>query len=128
MVGGGERGGGMGEPLDQNLAKVEAMYPLPPEIPVDWLRDARVDPSQVPALLPTDAWREIKAKVGDVTADRDSPMMNGQEGEMALPNEEAPSANKRQPLDSSEPAEMPAPGNGSETRASKKRSWSERFF
>jgi hypothetical protein len=132
-----ERGMWIDEPLDQNLAKVEAMYPLPPEIPVDWLRDARVDPNQAPALLPTDAWQEIKAKVGDITADQGSqamdgqegePVMNSQEGESVQPYEDAPKSDEDQPPDPSEPAEMPAPGNNNEARSAKKRGWRARIL
>ncbi|HUY35716.1 MAG TPA: hypothetical protein VMV69_23435 [Pirellulales bacterium] len=120
-----ERGVWIDEPLDKNLAAVEAMYPLPPEIPVDWLRDAKVDPNQAPALPPTDAWRDIKAKVGNVTnvtAERAAPVPQGEEGEIQGPNDEG------QPADSSEPGEMPAPGDDGEARASKKRNWRQRFF
>jgi len=132
-----ERGMWINEPLDQNLAKVEAMYPLPPEIPVDWLSDAQVDPSQVPVLLPTDAWQETKAKAGDTTADQETPVMDSQEGEPVMdsqegepvpPYEDAPSPDDGQPSESLEPAEMPAPGNDSEARTTKKRSWRARFL
>ena len=115
-----ERGMWIDEPLDQNLANVEAMYPLPPEIPVDWLRDATVDPSLTPALLPTDAWRDIKSKVGDMTSERASTETAGPEGEPVQPYQETPVPDEGQPAESSEPAEMPAPGNDSEARAAKK--------
>jgi outer membrane protein TolC len=46
-----ERGMWIDEPLDKSLAALEQMYPLPPELPVDWLKDAGVEP---PALYPTE--------------------------------------------------------------------------
>ncbi|HEX7448865.1 MAG TPA: TolC family protein [Pirellulales bacterium] len=36
------------EPLDKSLAAVEQMYPLPPELPVDWLKDAGATPPVLP--------------------------------------------------------------------------------
>ncbi|HEX5443454.1 MAG TPA: hypothetical protein VFW87_06485 [Pirellulales bacterium] len=42
------RGMWIDEPLDKSLAAVEQMYPLPPELPVDWLKDAGVTPPALP--------------------------------------------------------------------------------
>ncbi|HVW39409.1 MAG TPA: TolC family protein, partial [Pirellulales bacterium] len=49
-----ERGMWIDEPLDKNLAALEEMYPLPPELPVDWLRAGGLDPETAPAALPNE--------------------------------------------------------------------------
>jgi hypothetical protein len=49
-----DRGIWIDEPLDKNLAALEEMYPLPPELPVDWLREAGLDPNAAPVGLPTE--------------------------------------------------------------------------
>jgi hypothetical protein len=49
-----DRGVWIDEPLDQNLAALEEMYPLPPELPVEWLRIAGLDPNAAPVGLPTE--------------------------------------------------------------------------
>ncbi|HJT33821.1 MAG TPA: hypothetical protein VJ783_17375 [Pirellulales bacterium] len=42
------RGMWIDEPIDKSLAAVEQMYPLPPELPVDWLKDAGLVPPALP--------------------------------------------------------------------------------
>jgi len=49
-----DRGVWIDEPLDQNLAALEEMYPLPPELPVEWMRIAGLDPNAAPVGLPTE--------------------------------------------------------------------------
>jgi hypothetical protein len=49
-----DRGMWIDEPLDKNLAELDAMYPLPPELPVDWLRDVGLDPNAPPVGVPNE--------------------------------------------------------------------------
>jgi hypothetical protein len=49
-----DRGIWIDEPLDANLAALEEMYPLPPELPVDWLRIGGLDPNAAPVGVPTE--------------------------------------------------------------------------
>jgi hypothetical protein len=49
-----DRGVWIDEPLDANLAALDEMYPLPPELPVEWLRIAGLDPNAAPVALPTE--------------------------------------------------------------------------
>ena len=54
-----DRGVWIDEPLDQNLAALEEMYPLPPELPIDWLRVGGLDPNTAPAALPNEGVPEL---------------------------------------------------------------------
>jgi hypothetical protein len=133
-----ERGIWIEEPLDQNLAAVEAMYPLPPEIPVDWLRDAGVDPNQPPAMPPTDAWGEIKDQLRRYQAKEESNLEGEtaderqidrlkRRGEPVRPGDQTPAPDDDQPPMPSDDGEMPQPDD-TEAQTGKKRTWRERLL
>jgi hypothetical protein len=65
-----ERGMWIEEPIDQSLAQLEQMYPLPPELPVDWLKDAGLTP---PALYPNEGVPPLGGTTSQVQAEAATP-------------------------------------------------------
>lgn len=62
-----DRGMWIDEPLDKNLAALEEMYPLPPELPVDWLRVGGMDPEAAPAALPNEGVPQLDQRETEQT-------------------------------------------------------------
>jgi hypothetical protein len=100
------RGLWIDEPIDQGLAQLEQMYPLPPELPVDWLKDAGLTE---PALQPTEgvppfagSMYQVQAEAG--TPEAIGPMMEQRPSErqpereiesLPVPTEPAPAPEER---------------------------------
>lgn len=76
-----DRGMWIDESLDENLAQLDAMYPLPPELPVDWLRDVGLDPNAPPAAVPTEGVPSLGERVPPENPEAVEPSME-------LPNPE----------------------------------------
>lgn len=71
-----ERGMWIDEPLDRNLAELDALYPLPPELPVDWMRDIGLDPNAPPVAAPTEG---VPSFGGRAAADKPETVQPGME-------------------------------------------------
>jgi hypothetical protein len=110
-----ERGMWIDEPIDQSLAQLEQMYPLPPELPVDWLKDAGLAP---PALYPTEGVPPLGGTIEQVQAEAGTPETPRPQFDIPRPREEDPSRELESlPLPGQEPE--PAPGPEAEDEAAK---------
>src|SRR5690349_21575733 len=70
-----ERGMWIDEPLDKNLAQLEDIYPLPPELPIDWLRDVGLDPDVAPVGVPTEGVPSLGERAPENSAEAVQPGM-----------------------------------------------------
>jgi hypothetical protein len=99
-----ERGIWIDESIDQSLAQLEQMYPLPPELPVDWLKDAGLAP---PALYPNQGVPPLGGTTYQIQAEAATP-------ESVEPRMDVPRPEERQPGRDIEslpaPEREPAPG------------------
>ncbi|HVX11441.1 MAG TPA: hypothetical protein VHC22_09690 [Pirellulales bacterium] len=82
-----DRGMWIEEPIDQSLAQLEQMYPLPPELPVDWLKDAGFAP---PALYPNEGVPPLGGTTSQVQAEAATP-------DTARPRLDTPRPTERMP-------------------------------
>ncbi|HVA44937.1 MAG TPA: hypothetical protein VNH11_01000 [Pirellulales bacterium] len=101
-----DRGVWIDEPIDQGLAQLEQMYPLPPELPVDWLKDAGLAP---PSLYPTEGVPPLGGTTAQVQAEAATPETPRPRADIPRPEERQPSREiERLPLpDGENPPEPP---------------------
>ncbi|HWB09440.1 MAG TPA: hypothetical protein VG826_09460 [Pirellulales bacterium] len=126
-----ERGMWIDEPIDQSLAQLEQMYPLPPELPVDWLKDAGLTP---PALYPTEGVPPLGGTIEQVQAEAATPETPRPQFDIPRPQEEERSREiEALPAPGEEPPPAPAPdevmdGTAKETtKKAKQKGWSWPF-
>lgn len=119
------RGMWVDEPIDQGLAQLEQMYPLPPELPVDWLKDAGLTP---PALYPTEGVPPLGGTTQEVQAAAATPETPRPRFDIQRPSERVPErereslpapAEESQPRlgDPAAPEELPGAAPDEEARA-----------
>ena len=113
-----ERGMWIDEPLDQSLAQLEQMYPLPPELPVDWLKEAGLAP---PALYPNDGVPPLGGTTTEVQAEAATPETPRPRFDIPRPSEREPSR-EIESLPQPESAPAPAPEQPMDEAASEKTS------
>ncbi|HEV3340538.1 MAG TPA: hypothetical protein VG125_09280 [Pirellulales bacterium] len=102
-----ERGLWIEEPIDQGLAQLEQMYPLPPELPVDWLKDAGLTP---PALYPTEGVPYLGGSIPQVQAEAATPETSRPRMDLPRPEERDPSREiESLPTPGLEPPPAPSP-------------------
>jgi hypothetical protein len=99
-----DRGMWIDEPIDEGLAKLEQMYPLPPELPVDWLKDAGLTP---PALYPTEGVPPLGGTLEEVQAEAATPETPRPQFDIQRPSERQPSR-EMESLPEPEPGPVPA--------------------
>jgi len=96
-----DRGVWIDEPLDRNLAALEEMYPLPPELPVDWIREGGMDPNAPPTALPNEGVPTLEQQEFEETP------LERVEPKMEFPTNAAPELPEPSPAPSPE-AKAPA--------------------
>ncbi len=102
-----ERGMWIEEPIDQSLAQLEQMYPLPPELPVDWLKDAGLTP---PALYPNEGVPPLGGTTSQVQAEAATPETPRPRLDTPRPEERLPSREiESLPTPGLEPPQPPTP-------------------
>ena len=100
-----ERGVWLDEPIDQGLAQLEQMYPLPPELPVDWLKDAGLT---APEVMPTEGVPPLGGTAYQVQAEAATPETMRPRFDLPRPSERQPSR-EIESLPQPEPAPAPMP-------------------
>jgi hypothetical protein len=100
-----QRGMWIDEPLDQSLAQLEQMYPLPPELPVDWLKDAGI---ATPALYPNQGVPPLGGTTYQIQAEAATPETSAPRMDVSRPEERDPSREiEGLPAPDAEPAPAP---------------------
>ncbi len=118
-----ERGMWIDEPLDKNLAQLEDMYPLPPELPIDWLRDVGLDPDAAPVGVPTEGVPSLGERVPESPAEAVQPGM-----ELPSPDDN-PAPGPEPGSDNAESPLFGPPGVGdSESVGKENRAFRDMFF
>ena len=102
-----ERGVWIDEPIDQGVAQLEQMYPLPPELPVDWLKDAGL---AAPNLYPTEGVPPFGGTTNEVQAEAATPETPRPRFDQPRPEEREPSR-EIESLPVPEPPAAPAPAD-----------------
>ncbi len=106
------RGMWIDEQIDQSLAQLEQMYPLPPELPVDWLKDAGLAP---PNLYPTEGVPPLGGTKAQVQAAAATPETPRPRADIQRPREEVPERESETlPMPLNEPALTPDASPGEE--------------
>jgi hypothetical protein len=114
-----ERGVWIDEPIDQGLAQLEQMYPLPPELPVDWLKDAGL---AQPAVYPTEGVPPLGGTVYQVQTEAATPEAMGPRMDIPRPRERQPEREiEILPMPPQEPPPPPTPEEPMNEAAHQKR-------